>query len=472
MQRGTLDANKSIISPEAFAQCWGLDSTGNWQNFQEDDNGDGSWDLVQGRAANPVNEITLINNTVGSSWVTPTYDSAGNMTTMSQPAAPGSSFTAVYDAWNRLVSLSSAGSTVVTYAYDGLKRRTVKESYSGGMPSETRHYFYSSGWQVLEERVGGGTPPAERQFVWGLRYVDDLVLRDRDSTGGGSLNERLFACQDPNWNLTAVSDSSGTIQERYAYSAYGEGNVLTPSFVVRMASLYDWEVRFAGYRWDGEGGLYQVRNRAFQAILGIWSSRDSIGLRDGMNLYCYLKNRCLNDVDPFGKQGTFGKGPRVKGVIVKRLRARPQYILLPDWKRQEKETDEDGGIYGHWWLEIQSGEDVESYGWYPDENIKNPAKLLGGVKGVLNNGFEKDPDEGKKGDVERYVNIDPALLRFLQFGPRDKKGKKICCAALVGKTYKKKAGTMVIECLRAAAEHFSKTTKVCNRPVMTPCGAW
>src|SRR6202022_1702605 len=36
MQRGTLNAVKTAINPETFEQCWGLDSTGNWQNFQQD----------------------------------------------------------------------------------------------------------------------------------------------------------------------------------------------------------------------------------------------------------------------------------------------------------------------------------------------------------------------------------------------------------------------------------------------------
>ena len=49
--------------------------------------------------------------------------------------------------------------------------------------------------QVLEERVDG-SPSAESQFVWGIRYVDDCVLRDRDTTGSGVFNERLYAMQD------------------------------------------------------------------------------------------------------------------------------------------------------------------------------------------------------------------------------------------------------------------------------------
>lgn len=71
-----------------------LDATGNWDNFKQDDDGDGTWNLDQERTANPVNEITGITETTGPSWAPPAYDPAGNMTTLPQPAAPTASYTA------------------------------------------------------------------------------------------------------------------------------------------------------------------------------------------------------------------------------------------------------------------------------------------------------------------------------------------------------------------------------------------
>ena len=45
-----------------------------------------------------------------------------------------------------------------------------------------RATLYSDRWQILEERVGG-SDCAERQFVWGQRYLDDLVVRDSQHVG-------------------------------------------------------------------------------------------------------------------------------------------------------------------------------------------------------------------------------------------------------------------------------------------------
>ena len=79
----------------------------------------------------------------------------------------------VYDAWNRLVTAvdDATSATVGTYAYDGMNRRITK------LTANTHHYYYSDQWQDLEERLDTGTT-AERQFVWGMRYTDDLILRD------------------------------------------------------------------------------------------------------------------------------------------------------------------------------------------------------------------------------------------------------------------------------------------------------
>jgi len=249
---------------------------------------------------------------------------------MPQPGSPSSSYSATYDAWNRLMSLSVGGNLVAQYQYDGLRRRTIKKRYAGGVLTETRHFYYSQAWQVVEERIDPSTN-ANRQFVWGLRYLDDLLLRDRDTTGTGTVNERFYALQDPNWNVTALADITGTVQERYAYDAYGVPAVLTPSFGARGSSLYDWETRYTGYRWDSDSQLYQVRSRSYQPLLGCWAQRDPIGGDESgvgkyfldlvpgiaggtapgvgvrlaydmphMNLYGYARNVPTGFADPFG----------------------------------------------------------------------------------------------------------------------------------------------------------------------------
>ncbi|MCY2964024.1 MAG: RHS repeat-associated core domain-containing protein, partial [Planctomycetota bacterium] len=307
MQRGTLNGSKTAISDgtKTFEQCWTLDATGNWQGFREDSDGNSSWDLVQARSDNKVNEITAVTNSVGSAWTAPEYNRNGNMTTVPQPADPTKGYSATYDAWNRLVKLVDASNsqTAQENAYDGRTFRVVRKTYTAGVFSETRQLLYSTGWQVVEERVGAATA-AERQFVWGLRYLDDLVVRDRDTTGGATLNERLYPLQDANWNVVALASSGGTIQERYAYSAYGVPTVLTGAFAARGTSSYVWETLYCGYHWDAVSALYLIRNRSYSIAVSGWIQRDPLGKVAGVNLYAYVTNRPLIYIDPLGLQST------------------------------------------------------------------------------------------------------------------------------------------------------------------------
>ncbi|MBN8625807.1 MAG: RHS repeat-associated core domain-containing protein [Planctomycetes bacterium] len=295
MSRGNLAGGNATVDTMSFAQQWRLDATGNWSGFLQTDVSDPTRNLDQRRTSNRVNEITALTRTYGENWVTPAFDRAGNMTTMPKPATPQSAFTATYDAWNRLVGLSSDGGV---YAYDVLNRRT-KQTAAG----VTRHYYYSADWQVVEERLGNSpnSAPAERQFLWGLRYIDDLVLRDRSPTNDGVLSERLYSVKDANWNITAVVNTSGAVLERYRYTAYGEPEFLNPNFTARtVGGDIGWEILYSGYVWDSTFAIYVARFRYLHYLLGTWLSRDPIGYAAGDNLHRYVSNSPYSYSDPYG----------------------------------------------------------------------------------------------------------------------------------------------------------------------------
>jgi len=99
---------------------------------------------------------------------------------------------------------------------------------------------------LVQPPAAEGLDPYE-QFVWSPRYIDSLVLRDRNDDGdcqtgdlGGDgnpangvtgLDERLFYLSDANYNVTAVvakNPQSGQWQvaERYVYDPCGWVTVL------------------------------------------------------------------------------------------------------------------------------------------------------------------------------------------------------------------------------------------------------
>ncbi|QOV87556.1 RHS repeat-associated core domain-containing protein [Humisphaera borealis] len=295
MDRGTLTGSppSGITGTPVKEQDWTLDPTGNWRGYVT--KASGTTDLNQARASNTVNQITGITETTGPSWIDPAYDAAGNTTTFPQPT-PTSSFTATYDAWNRLKDVNDGANAVAKYDYEARNRRIVNKSYTGGTLTETRHAYYTTNWQNIEERVGSNTT-ADTQHVWGIRYIDELVCRD-DATPA-----RIYACQDANFNLTALISTAGSVLQRFVYEPYGIDSVRAANWST-TTDAYNWTVRFQSGRVDNGTGLYYFRNRDYVSTLGRWGQRDSGEYIDGCNLFAFVESNPVNMTDPEGLQTT------------------------------------------------------------------------------------------------------------------------------------------------------------------------
>jgi RHS repeat-associated protein len=260
-------------------ESWGLDALGNWTSVTT--NG-----TTQTRTANAQNQYTSI-----SGGTTPSYDGNGNMTT-----DPTNGNTYVYDAWNRLVAVTNGGTTLASYSYDAIGRRITEIS------TAPLDLYFSKDWQVVEERASG---VMQTQYVWSPVYVDAMVERD---TSDGT---RLYAQQDANWNVTAVVDVSGTVQERYVYDPYGAVTFLAPDWSTRASSSVNWIYLHQGGRLDPASGLYNFRNRDYSPTLGRWMEEDPAAYVDGMNLYSFVGDDPMNFMDPYGL-----KGGRLAGKIL------------------------------------------------------------------------------------------------------------------------------------------------------------
>ncbi len=323
LEMGTLNSSGTAITSPHSSQDWVLDETGNFVEFTQGNVQSGvlTTTLDQTRVHNSVNEITNITETIGAAWATPAHDATGNMTAIPQPLDLTDSFGATWDAWNRLVKLVHESFTVAVYEYDGNNRRIAVKKYVNGSLSETRHDYYSSS-QAIEERIGTSTS-ADRQWVWNLGYVDDLILRDRDTNSDGTLDERLYALYDLRFSVMALADTSGTIVERYQYEAHGRTSVMTGLFAARSVSSYDWDYRYTGRQLDLATGLYYFRARYFSAELGRFISRDPLGYVDGMSLYRGYSvsggvdstGLDFNDGLPFGDEPPVGVNPEPTDIF-------------------------------------------------------------------------------------------------------------------------------------------------------------
>jgi RHS repeat-associated protein len=259
---GVLDT----VSSASRTQAWNFDALGNMKSVTSDG-------VTQSRTHNMQNEITG-----NSSTTTPAYNSAGNMTVDES----GRTFT--YDAWSRVILVNGTA----RYAYDGANRR-IQEG--------ARSLYYSASWQVVEERASG---VAVVRNVWSPAYIDGLVLRDRDADANGSLEERLYALQDGNWNVQTIVGVDGSVKERYAFDPYGTRTVLTASWSA-TTTAYAWSLGHQGGRLDVATDMYTFRNRDLSPSLMRWNRNDPIEYKSGtLNLVEYVASSPTMHTDPMG----------------------------------------------------------------------------------------------------------------------------------------------------------------------------
>ncbi len=301
---------------------WVYDPSGNWNNYKR--RSSGTLTTNQNRTHNPVNEIV----TYAGSGIPVVFDRAGNMMRVPRALTGTDFYEAAWDAWNRLVRVKTPGSgpygsysgnaLEVAYAYDGLFRRTTKHVITGPTPGLT-HFYYNAEWKGIEERQGSaGT--ASKQFVFGARGRNDLIFRERFGTGAGS----HYALCDNMGSKVAITNDSGTVLERYAFTAFGDiESVMAADYTPRGVSLYGWETLFHGEVRDAETGWYNYGYRYYTPLLGRWPSRDpfddlkmSITLDADsflekqyqlLELYMYVHNDAINRHDLWGLGHNFGR---------------------------------------------------------------------------------------------------------------------------------------------------------------------
>jgi RHS repeat-associated protein len=374
-QEGTW--NGSSITSETRQQTWTLSHTGNWDNEKLDLNGDGDWadtdEHNDTRTHNAVNELTAQDtDTSGGNDRTLTYDEAGNMT------YDGVLYTYKWDAFYRLreVRLQSNSALVAEYKYNGLGYRISRHSDTDSDSDvdgndKWFHTAYDPRWRMVATFRESDSDPKET-FVnhqagldgrGGSSYIDLVICRNKDANtawttaSDGTLEERVYYCQNYHADVSTLVSSSGTMIEWDKYLAYGtpfglpggdadsDGDcdaadvtqidtwIAAPAYDVRGDIDLDGDVDAtdkatvvasyqgttlgrgvltqnrirnrkgnAGYEYMPEiGDKYLVRNRVHAAELGRWVQRDPSGYRDGPNLLKYGRSMPLLYVDPTGE---------------------------------------------------------------------------------------------------------------------------------------------------------------------------
>ncbi|MGE3511605.1 MAG: RHS repeat-associated core domain-containing protein, partial [Vicinamibacterales bacterium] len=201
------------------------------------------------------------------------YDANGNLASKIQRGAPANVTSYSWDSRNRLIAINAPG-VIASFAYDPLGRR-VARSVNGQLVT----YVYD-GQQAVGEISAGETVG----LLTGLG-LDDVIARYSPAGARYYLTDALNS-------VVALSTAGGAVQNRYAYSPYGQ---------VASSGLDGGNsIRYTAREDDGTG-LYYYRARYYDSALKRFVSEDPLGIEAGWNVHAYVDGDPISLADPDGE---------------------------------------------------------------------------------------------------------------------------------------------------------------------------
>ena len=227
--------------------------------------------------------LTWLLTLVALALLSPLRASGNTLTTGSK------SFT--YDSENHLTSMTASGTTV-SIIYDAFGNRVSKKVNGVTTKYLVEDDMNPTGYpQVLDELTNG---VVTRTYTYGLQRISqDQVIEN--------LWTPSFYGYDGGGNVRQLTNSLGTVTDKYEYDAFGND--------VYHTGTTPNNYLYRGEQYDPDLGLYYLRARYYNPNTGRFMSRDP---EDGnlfdpasLHKYLYANGDPVDGVDPMGRGDLF-----------------------------------------------------------------------------------------------------------------------------------------------------------------------
>lgn len=216
--------------------------------------------------------------------------------------------------WNEHDRLSSTTRQVVNaglpettyYTYDAggqrLRKVTDRQAAASQVPRRKTERLYLGPIELYREYAGDGTTVSlQRESLHMLAGDSRVAMIETRTVGTDSGPPQLARYQFTNHLGSAILELDGraAIISYEEYFPYGS----TAYQAVRLQTETPKRYRYSGKERDEENDLYYYGARYYAPWLGRWLSCDPAGLRDGLNLYMFVRGGVTRYIDPQGLEG-------------------------------------------------------------------------------------------------------------------------------------------------------------------------
>lgn len=189
------------------------------------------------------------------------------------------------------------------YVYDGSGQRVRKitehQAADGDVPTGKSQRIYLGGIEIYREYGIAEAVTLERKSYHVLDDKSRIAMIETRTQGTDDAPARLVRYQFSNHlgSANIETDAAARVISYEEFHPFGTTSYQAVDKDIKAAAK---RYRFTGMERDEESGLEYHAARYYLPWLGRWLSCDPIGIRGGINFYCYSRNNPIVFNDPNG----------------------------------------------------------------------------------------------------------------------------------------------------------------------------